>query len=197
MERPVSVGQRVDSDRQLVRLLQIGIVLEEVVEARATRHYQSIDDSLDTTESHHDGNSIQHTEYHSDDDADTDTTAYTDDTLEALLSDAVKESARHRDQLEELINVLDAESIAFDKIQTLVEGQYGRTELEDFDDVIYDQLCNEETAYKFYDDLVTAIQASDVSFGIDRTRLLDVLKRLKAEEAEGVEAVINLMEQRK
>lgn len=181
MERSVSVGQRVDSDRQLVRLLQIGIVLEEVVEARATKHRQSINTTADTT-------ALDDTTH-----GDTDN----DDNLNTLLIDATKESARHRDQLEKLIDMLDAESIAFDTVETLVETQYGRTELEDFDDVLYDQLCNEETAYKFYDDLVTAIQASDVSFSIDRERLLDVLKRLKAEEAEGVEAVTNLMEQRK
>jgi hypothetical protein len=116
--------------------------------------------------------------------------------VKTLLIDAVRESARHRDQLEKLIQMLDAESIAFDKVETLVEAQYGRTEPEDFDDVLYDQLCNEETAYKFYDDLVTAIQASDASFSIDRDRLLTLLERLRAEEAEGVEAVTNLMEQR-
>jgi len=43
----VSVSQRIASDDQLARLLQIGIVLEEVVEARAHHHYQSLDAELD------------------------------------------------------------------------------------------------------------------------------------------------------
>jgi rubrerythrin len=209
VERPVSVGQRVDSDRQLVRLLQIGIVLEEVVEARATRHRRSIADTADAVESHHgtEPERTQQKDTHADDSVDMTASDDTDindthsdndnnNNVKTLLIDAVRESARHRDQLEKLIQMLDAESIAFDKVETLVEAQYGRTEPEDFDDVLYDQLCNEETAYKFYDDLVTAIQASDASFSIDRDRLLTVLERLRAEEAEGVEAVTNLMEQR-
>ena len=43
----VSVSQRIASDDQLARLLQIGIVLEEVVEARAHHHYRGADADLD------------------------------------------------------------------------------------------------------------------------------------------------------
>ena len=66
----------------------------------------------------------------------------------------------------------------------------------DFDGVLYDQLCNEETAYKFYDDLIAAIEGSDVRFTIGRERLLSVLRAIREEEAEGVEEVTELMETR-
>jgi rubrerythrin len=162
----MSVSHRVGSDHQLARLLQIGIVLEEVVEARAHHHYQSLGSSD------------------------------LDPEIEALLADAAEESATHRERLEELIADLDAESIPFEDIETLVEAQYAQTKPEDFDGVLYDQLCNEETAYKFYDDLVAAIEDSDARFSVDRERLLDTLRSIREEEADGVEEVTNVMETR-
>ncbi|WP_318570411.1 ferritin-like domain-containing protein [Salinigranum marinum] len=160
----MSVGHRVTSDHQLARLLQIGIVLEEVVEARAQHHAGTLDE--------------------------------TDSEIERLLADAAAESAEHRTRLEAVIDELDVESVPFEEVEALVEAQYGKTKPEDFDGVLYDQLCNEETAYKFYDDLIGAIRASDVRFGIDRDRLLDTLAGIREEEAEGVEAVTRVMERR-
>ncbi|ESP88382.1 hypothetical protein [Candidatus Halobonum tyrrellensis] len=161
----MSVGQRVGSDHQLARLLQIGVVLEEVVEARSHHHYRAMDAELDAE-------------------------------LEALLADAAEESADHREQLEALIAELDAESVPFDEIEALVEAQYGNTKPEDFDGVLYDQLCNEETAYKFYDDLIAAVEGSDATYSVDRDRLLDTLRGIREEEAEGVEEVTDVMERR-
>jgi len=158
----MSVGRRVASDHQLARLLQIGIVLEEVVEARAHKHYRRLAVDLD-------------------------------DEVEAMLADAAEESADHRERLEALIDDLDVESVPFDEVSSLVEARYGRTRPDDFDGVLYDQLCNEETAYKFYDDLIEAIEDSDASFSVDRAAVLDVLREIRAEEAEGVEAVTALM----
>ncbi|SNR53886.1 rubrerythrin [Halorubrum vacuolatum] len=161
----MSVGRRVTSDDQLARLLQIGIVLEEVVEARAHHHAESLDADLD-------------------------------DEVAELLADAAEESADHRARLEALIDDLGVESVPFDEIESLVEARYGRTRPEDFDGVLYDQLCNEETAYKFYDDLITAIEASDAEFTLDRDRLLDTLRSIREEEAEGVREVTEVMERR-
>jgi len=158
----------VDSDRQLARLLQIGIVLEEVVEARASRHYQSLAEEERTLDAE----------------------------IEELLSHAAEESADHRKRLEDLIEGLTVDSVPFDEIETLVEAHYGQTKPDDFDGVLYDQLCNEETAYKFYDDLIEAIEASDAEFTVDREELLDVLRGLRAEERDGVEDVTTIMEQR-
>jgi len=160
----VSLTVPVGSDHQLARLLQIGIVLEEVVEARASKH--ATDAEADLT-----------------------------DDVRAMLDDAAAESAAHRDRLEELVEELDAETVAFEEIEALVEAQYEAD--EDFDGVLYDQLCNEETAYKFYDDLIEAVEASDVQFGIDRDRLLETLATIREEEAEGVEEVTELMEERR
>ncbi len=143
-------------------------MLEEVVEARAYRHYQNLAEE--------------------DRDLDAD--------IEALLEDAAEESARHREELEELVAELDAESVPFEDIETLVEARYGQTKPDDFDGVLYDQLCNEETAYKFYDDLIEAISESDASFSIDREQLLTRLRELREEEAEGVEEVTRIMEAR-
>lgn len=165
----MSLATRVGSDRQLARLLQIGIVLEEVVEARAYHHHQSLS---------------------------AEEQAELDDGIEHLLSHAAEESADHRMRLEALIDELDAESVAFEEIEALVEGQYGQTKPEDFDGILYDQLHSEETAYKFYDDLIGAIEGSDVEFGIDRERLLETLRAIRAEEEEGVREVTEIMEER-
>ena len=153
------------SDDQLARLLQIGIVLEEVVEARAHHHAESLEGDLD-------------------------------EEVAELLADAAEESAEHRVRLEALIDELGVESVPFDEIESLVEARYGRTRPEDFDGVLYDQLCNEETAYKFYDDLIAAIEGSDAEFALDRDRLLDTLRSIREEEAEGVREVTEVMERR-
>jgi len=156
----VSLTVPVGSDHQLARLLQIGIVLEEVIEARAARHARETDGI--------------------------------DESVRDLLEDATAESAEHRRRLESLVNELDAETVPFEEIEQLVEAQYEAE--DDFDGVLYDQLCNEETAYKFYDDLIEAIEVSDVSFSVDRGRVLETLAAIREEEAEGVEAVTRLMD---
>jgi len=159
----VSLTQPVASDHQLARLLQIGIVLEEVAEARAGKHAAETDDAADAD-------------------------------LAVLLRNASAESAQHRRQLETLLADLDADTVPFEEIQALVEARYEAD--EDFDGVLYDQLCNEETAYKFYDDLIDAIEASETAFSVDRDRLLDTLRLIREAEAEGVEDVTELMEAR-
>ena len=156
----MSLRSPLNSDHQLARLLQIGVVLEEVVEARAARHAREIPGL--------------------------------EEDVREMLAAAAEESAEHRRRLEELVDELDAETIPFEEIETLVEAQYEAD--EDFDGVLYDQLCNEETAYKFYDDLIEAIEASDVEFSIDRDRLLSELRAVRREEERGVEAVTALME---
>ena len=158
----MSLQSPVASDHQLARLLQIGVVLEEVVEARAAKHASETEDI--------------------------------DPELEALLEEAVEESARHRSRLEELVAELDAETIGFEEIQQLVEQQYEAD--QDFDGILYDQLCNEETAYKFYDDLIEAIETTEGTFSVDRDHLLSVLREIREEEKEGVETVTAMMERR-
>ena len=158
----MSLSYPVANDHQLARLLQIGMVLEEVVEARAGKHYETLPDEA------------------------------RDEAIETLLEHAATESAGHRERLEELIDDLDADPVAYDEIEQLVAARYEAD--TDTDGVLYDQLANEETAYKFYDDLVRAIENSDVRFSIDRDRLLDTLREIRADEEEGVEEVTRLME---
>jgi rubrerythrin len=162
----MTVNDRVSTDNQLTRLLQIGVVLEEVVEVRAARHYETL--SPDER----------------------------DDDIEALLEESREESAEHRQRLEALIDELDAEAVPLEEVEALVEATYAQTGPEDFDGVLYDQLHGEETAYKFYDDLIEAIEASDADFGLDREQLLAILKAIREEEAEGVEEVTAVMEAR-
>jgi rubrerythrin len=158
----VSLSYPVANDHQLARLLQIGMVLEEVVEARAGQHYETLP------------------------------AAERDAAIEDLLEHAATESAGHRERLEALIADLDADPVAYDEIERLVAARYESD--TDTDGVLYDQLANEETAYKFYDDLVTAIENSDVRFSIDRDRLLATLREIRADEATGVERVTDLMD---
>jgi rubrerythrin len=163
----MSLGQRVDDDDQLARLLQIGVVLEEVVEARASQHYESLSGEEQTE---------------------------LDDEIADLLEHAAEESADHRRRLEALIDELDAESVPFEDIEQLVAAKYDQP--EDFDGILYDQLYGEETAYKFYDDLLGAIEDSGADYGVDRERLLDTLRSIRAEEEEGAQEVADLMEDR-
>lgn len=163
----MSVGEALTSDHQLARLLQIGVVLEELVEARAYRHYQSL--------------------------VETDTETY-DAAVGDLLEHARAESADHRDRLEDLIDELNADTVPFEEIEQLVEAQYATP--DDFDGVLYDQLAGEETAYKFYDDLIAAIEETEATFSIDRDRLITELTALREAEAEGVEAVTQIMQER-
>ena len=156
----MSLQPPLGSDHQLARVLQIGVVLEEVVEARAAKHASEREEI--------------------------------DPEVRELLEEAVEESAEHRQHLEGLVEQLDAETIGFEEIQQLVEQRYEAD--EEFDGVLYDQLCNEETAYKFYDDLVASVENSDASFGVDRAQLLELLREIRAEEKEGVERVTALME---
>ncbi len=141
------------------------MVLEEVVEARAHKHYETLgDDELDAE-------------------------------IVELLEEAAEESGEHRRRLEALVDELDADPIAYEEIETLVAARYESD--TDFDGVLYDQLCNEETAYKFYDDLIGAIEGSNIEFTIDRGRLLTILEEIRAEERGGVEEVTELMERRR
>ena len=159
----MSTTQVVQSDEQLARLLQIAVVLEEVVEARAYEQYRRLPD------------------------------AEREDDIQSLLESVSEESASHRERLEALIEELDAKSVAFDEIETLVGERYGKTNAEDFDGILYDQLHGVETAYKFYDDLLCAIEASEGPLSIDRRRLLDVLREIRDDEADGVERIATLM----
>ncbi|MFC6717523.1 ferritin-like domain-containing protein [Natrialbaceae archaeon GCM10025810] len=163
----MSLGQRVSSDHQLTRLLQIGVVLEEVVESRAAHHLESLPPE-------------ERAEF--------------DEGVRDLLADAASESAEHRERLEELIEELDADTVGYEEINALVDARYGPP--EDTDGVLYDQLCNEETAYKFYDDLIGAVEASDAEFAVDRERLLETLVEIREEEREGVQDVTDIMERR-
>jgi len=155
----MSLRSPVNSNHQLARLLQIGVVLEEVVEARAAKHADSGD---------------------------------LDDDVRAFLREAAAESATHRERLDELVAELEADSIPFDEVKGLVEQRYETD--EDFDGVLYDQLCNEETAYKFYDDLIEVLEGAEASFSVDRDRVLAVLREIRDEEERGVEEVTELME---
>ena len=162
----MTTAPRVDSDDQLVRLLQIGVVLEEMVEARAYEHYRRLPEEE------------------------------RDETIETLLESVSSQSKEHRERLESLIDDLGAPTVAFEAIEDLVADQYARTRPEDFDGVLYDQMNGEATAYKFYDDLIEAIRETEREFGVDRERVIDTLEGIREEEARGVERVANLMEER-
>lgn len=159
----MSVSHPVATDHQLARLLQIGMVLEEVVEARASKHYETLPN------------------------------AEREEELERLLQHAAEESARHRDELATLVDALEGDTVAYEEIEELVSARYEAS--TDTDGVLYDQLASEETAYKFYDDLISAIEESDVTFSIDRDRLLEILRDIRADEEKGVEEVTRLMEE--
>ncbi|ELZ13711.1 hypothetical protein C479_02661 [Halovivax asiaticus JCM 14624] len=163
----MSLGQRVATDHQLARLLQIGVVLEEVVESRAAHHLESLPEAEREA---------------------------IDPDVEALLDEAADESAEHRDRLAALVDDLEAETVPYEEINALVDARYGPP--EGTDGVLYDQLCNEETAYKFYDDLIGAIESSDAEYAIDREEVLETLRAIREEEREGVEDVTEIMERR-
>lgn len=162
----MSLSQSVTSDRQLARVLQVGVVLEELVEARAYEHYRSLAEEQGET---------------------------MDEAVEELLLEAREESGEHRERIEALVDALDAESLPHGEIEALVQEKYGRSKPESFEAVLRDQLASEETAFNYYDGVIAAIEASDAEFGIDRTHLLAELRDIRAEEAEGAEEVNEVM----
>ena len=164
----MSVSESVATDQQLARVLQIGVVLEELVEARAYEHYRALADEADDV----------------------------DEAVEELLLEAREESGEHREYLEELIEELDAESIPYGEIEALVREKYGVSKPESIDGVLQDQLTSERTAYIFYDGVIAAIESGEADFSVDRGRLIDVLRRIQDEEAEGVEEVSEVIEAR-
>jgi rubrerythrin len=164
----MSLGQRVADDHQLARLLQIGVVIEDLVESRAQHHLDSLSPPEEPI----------------------------DEDVRALLEAAVERSTDHRGRLEGIIDDLDVDPVPYEEIDDLVEATYAQTAPEDFDDLLYDQLCNEETAYKFYDDLIEAIEGSDADFELDTDRVLTVLREIREDEEGGVERVTEIMERR-
>ena len=156
----MSLSQALASDQQLARVLQVGVVLEELVEARAYEHYRAL---------------AEETEVEPD--------------VEELLLEANEESREHRDRLAALVEDLEAESLPHGEIEALVREKYGRSAPDSIEAVLYDQRASEETAYNYYDGVIAAIEAGDADFSIDRDRLLSVLRDIRAEEAEGAEEV--------
>ena len=155
-----AVSQAVlSSDHQLARLLQIGVVLEEVAEARAERHVAEPGIAPELT---------------------------------AYLRDAAQESATHRTRLNALIDRLNAETVPYGQIEALVGRRYEADSA--FDGILYDQLCSEETAYKFYDDLIAALAETDTQFTVDRRRVVTTLRSIRADEQAGVKEIARLME---
>ena len=156
----MSLSQSLASDQQLARVLQVGVVLEELVEARAYEHYRALADETEI-----------------------------DEEVEELLLEANEESREHRDRLAALVEDLEAENLPHGEIEALVREKYGRSAPDDIEAVLYDQRASEETAYNYYDGVIAAIEAGDADFSIDRDRLLSVLRDIRAEEAEGAEEV--------
>ena len=165
----MSISQSVGSDQQLARVLQVGVVLEELVEARAYEHYRAL--ALEAGEG-------------------------VEEDVEELLLEAREESGEHRSRLEALVTELNAESLPHGEIESLVREKYGRSAPDSIDAVLHDQRASEETAYNYYDSVIAAIEASDADFSIDRDRLVSTLREIRAEEAEGAEEVGELIERR-
>lgn len=156
----------VTNDRQLVRILQVGVVLEELIEARVFEHYRELAAKADAL----------------------------DDNIEALLLEAYEESSVHRERLEALIDDLGARSVPYGEIERLVQKRYGGSKPATIDGVLADQLAAEESAFNYYDSVITAIEAGDAAFSIDHDRLLSTLREIRAEEAEGVTDVRDCIE---
>jgi rubrerythrin len=164
----VSLSQTLASDQQLARVLQVGVVLEELVEARAYEHYRALAEETDDV----------------------------DEEVEELLLEANEESREHRERLATLVEDLEAESLPHGEIEALVREKYGRSKPGNIEAVLYDQRASEETAYNYYDGVIAAIEAGDADFGVDRDRLLSTLRDIRAEEAEGAEEVSEVIERR-
>lgn len=165
MEYGMSVAEAISSDEQLTRVLQIGVVLEELVEARAYYHYQTIGGDVDAD-------------------------------VESLLREAREESREHRRSIEALIEDLEAETVPYDEIEALVRERYETSTAETVEALLRDQLASEETAYTYYDAVIDAIETGNAEFGVDRDRLLSTLREIRAEEADGVDEVTELLGRR-
>jgi hypothetical protein len=148
------------SDQQIIRLLQIGIVLEEIIEARAAERAPRAAD--------------------------------VDEQGRALLEESASEAARHGERIERAVERLDANRTSLDDVATLVADQYEAD--RDFENPLYELLCNAETAFKHYDDLVTTIDGLHADAAGGPERLRPVLEDLRREKAQRVRQITELMD---
>lgn len=150
------------SNQQLVRLLQICLVLEEIVEARATKQAKQ--------------------------------SGRLDEETRRVLEETVATSARHRQRLTVLLESVDADSVSFGEVQQLVDDRYEAE--KNFENPLYDQLCNSETLFKLYETLIETLTDRQAEPGLDSEYLRSGLKELRAEETESVQEITRLLESR-
>ncbi|AWB27864.1 rubrerythrin [Halococcoides cellulosivorans] len=154
----MSVTQSIDSVHQFARLIQIGVVLEELVETRARAQTGAVEEPI---RSH----------------------------LEAAAATA----AEHRTRLLGVLDAIDADHGPAEELQTLVQHRYEAD--QEFDHVLYEHLCNVETAYKFYEDLSEALDASTVALSVEGEAIPDRIAHLMADERRTVEATTDLLDE--
>lgn len=154
----MSVTQSIDSVHQFARLIQIGVVLEELVETRARAHASDADDPIG-----------------------------------AHLEAAAATAAEHRTRLLGVLDAIDADPGPAEELHALVQHRYEAD--QEFDHVLYDHLCNVETAYKFYEDLSDALDASTVALPVEGEAIADRIAHLKADERRTVEATADLLDE--
>ncbi|MFB6162873.1 MAG: ferritin-like domain-containing protein [Halococcoides sp.] len=154
----MSVARSIDSAHQFARLVQIGVVLEELVETRAQSQ-----------------------------------ASVADDPVRAHLERAGATAAEHRTRLLAILDAVASDPGPAEELQTLVQHQYEAD--QEFDHVLYDHLCNVETAYKFYADLLAALESSTVELPADEGAIVDRIAHLKADERRAVEATTDLLDE--
>lgn len=151
----------------LIRFLQIGMVLEEIIEARSYQHQNII--------SNVDGELAS--------------------PIDELLEEAHNESVEHRTRLEQFIRDLDSDHSQPEEVRTLVNERYSRSEPENAKDILFDQLHGERSAHRYYSMVLNILEENEIEedIDIDFEELISTIEQIKNEEAQGVRETIHIL----
>jgi len=154
------------TDERIARFLQVGYVLEAIVEGRCSEHHDHLPMDQPSTS-----------------------------LTRNLLAEAQSESRRHREQIASILEELNKKSPPLETVSTRIETNYERT-YDKIEAVLYDQLCSEFSAFQYYDSvhewLVKDRSCLDLSISPDK--VITIVKDIRQEEQEGVYDVLDAIE---
>jgi len=149
------------TDERLARLIQVGFVLEAIVEERSDRHRHAL--ARDRPGA---------------------------DLVRHLLAEAHEESTCHREQLASLLGALGADAPSAETLSTLAETDSGSVPAST-EAALYDQLWSELAAYRFYDAVhERLVVAESLDLSVPPPAVAAVVEELRLEERQGVYEVM-------
>lgn len=153
-------------DEHIVRLLQVGYVLEAIVEGRSGQHRNSLPTGPSGTH-----------------------------LAQSLLAEVNEESRRHREQLTSILESLNAEPPCAETVSGLVKTNYEFTHATT-GAILYDQLCSELSAFRYYDGVHEWLidERARLDLPVPPAVVLATVEDIRQEEREGFHDVLDAIE---